>query len=122
MNAAHETNATGQAEPAGQTRPARQLTSISIRIAASKDTPIAWLTTAAKLAAEHMVNMRYGVKGYYVCGERFKALWGELFSGRGEIELCVGRVKDNEHAHLLGNYLTDGKYNIVDAVIYLVRT
>jgi hypothetical protein len=94
---------------------------VGIRIAAGKDTPIAWLTMAAKLAAEYMVKVRYGLKDYLKCGERFKVIEGELFSGRGEIELCVGRIRENEHAHLIGNYQTDTKYNIVDVAIYLVR-
>jgi hypothetical protein len=107
----------GKGESMSEIQPA----DVGIRIAAGKDTPIAWLTMAAKLAAEYMVKVQYGLKDYRVCGERFKAIEGELFSGRGEIELCVGRIRENEHAHLMGNYLTDGKHNIVDAAIYLVR-
>jgi hypothetical protein len=98
-----------------------QPANIGIRIAASKDTPIAQLTLAAKLAAEYMVKLQYGLKEYRVCGERFKVIEGELFRGRGDMELCVGRVKDDVHAHLLGNYLTDEKHSIVDVVMYVVR-
>jgi hypothetical protein len=107
----------GKGESMSEIQPA----DVGIRIAAGSDTPIAWLTMAAKLAAEYMVKVRYGLKDYLKCGERFKAISGELFSGYGDLELCVGRVKDNEHAHLMGSYYADERHNIVDATIYLVR-
>jgi hypothetical protein len=94
---------------------------VGIRIAAGKDTTIVLLMNAAREAAKYMVMKRYGLKAYIICGDEFKAIEGELFSGRGEIELCVGRIRENEHAHLIGNYQTDTKYNIVDVAIYLVR-